>query len=406
VRVLIARGEAHRAAGSAGAAIADFSRAVELDAEVAHVAYKEVGATHWGMKQLDEAQEAFGRALEAYPACSECWTSLARVLHVKHGNGAADALRAVSIDVSDEHTLHCRADGLSAIGDLDEALKEYDAVLAQNPNHLWSWIERGRVGIASGNLRGAISDLSQALDLEPMAYAAYAERGLAYARLGEFGSALGDLDRAIELVPESPAVFDYRGRARAELGDLSGALEDANRAVELSPDGVGYLIDRATISLRPGDLAAAVADLDRSLEINPELVDRVHDQQGVLLNYLGRYEDAVPVLRDVATRQEGRPEALYNLAVAVVLSKGFAEAGEQVDAARTVLQQEYESGVRFVGAYGLAGIEALAGNREGAFELLREACQHDAQPKTWALADPPWNGLREHDEFQEIVSEE
>lgn len=141
----------------------------------------------------------------------------------------------------DEHLLHRsvllhnRAQVLTGLGRLDEALADYDAIIERDPNYDEYYFSRAAL------LR----------------------------RLGRHAKALADYDTAIRLSPPFAEFHYNRADLRAELGDLTGALADFGYVLELSPENVDARVNRAALRLECGELDAAQSDLESGLELSP-----------------------------------------------------------------------------------------------------------------------------------------
>jgi tetratricopeptide (TPR) repeat protein len=131
--------------------------------------------------------------------------------------------------------MHNRAQVLTGLGRLDEALADYNGIIERDPHYDEYYFNRAAL------LR----------------------------RLGRPAEALADYDTAIRLSPPF-AEFRYnRADLRAEVGDLTGALADFGCVLELSPENVDARVNRAALRLECGELDAAQSDLESGLELSP-----------------------------------------------------------------------------------------------------------------------------------------
>jgi len=109
------------------------------------------------------------------------------------------------------------------IGEFDEALEDYDAALAVQPDHRGALMGRAIAFLAMGKMAEAEAEFDYMIDylertLEPddptgrgALAAAYANRGIMYDRLGEYEQALEDYKQALRIdheVVEGPGVVD------------------------------------------------------------------------------------------------------------------------------------------------------------------------------------------------------
>jgi len=82
-------------------------------------------------------------------------------------------------------------------GDLDAALKDYDAALRLNPGDFFAFNNRANIRRDKGDIAGAIADYTQAVRLEPAYAAAYVNRGLVQERGGDLDQARESFNAAL-----------------------------------------------------------------------------------------------------------------------------------------------------------------------------------------------------------------
>jgi tetratricopeptide (TPR) repeat protein len=82
-------------------------------------------------------------------------------------------------------------------GDLDGALKDYDAAIALNPADFFAFNNRANVRRDKSDLAGAIADYTEAVRLEPAYAAAYVNRGLVQERAGDLEQARASFNAAL-----------------------------------------------------------------------------------------------------------------------------------------------------------------------------------------------------------------
>jgi tetratricopeptide (TPR) repeat protein len=132
--------------------------------------------------------------------------------------------------------VHNRAQVLTGLRRLDEALADYDTVIARDPHYDEYYFDR------AGVLR----------------------------QLGRHEEALADYDTAIRLSPPFPDFHYNRADLRAETGDLAGALADFGYVLELSPEHVDARINHAALCVEAGELGTAREDVAVGLELSPD----------------------------------------------------------------------------------------------------------------------------------------
>lgn len=97
--------------------------------------------------------------------------------------------------------LPCRAYCLAKLGRYQEAIADYDAVVALDPNNVHAFHNRGISYDKLGHFEAAIEDFNRVLQLEPNNSVAFFNRGSTYDSLGMHDAAIADFGRALELDP-------------------------------------------------------------------------------------------------------------------------------------------------------------------------------------------------------------
>lgn len=206
------RAWAYRQKGDYDSAIADDTRAIELDPKNAH-AFIDRGNTYYQKREYDLSIADSTRGIELSPKAAEPYVN----------RGAA----------------------FSEKGDLDRALADFDRAIELKPKSAAAFSNRGYVYIKKGDYDLAITDLTRAIELDPKSALSFSSRGLAYNEKGEHDRAITDLNHAIELDPKLANVYRHRGVVYLKTGKLGLARVDLDKALELKPD---YPEARATLA--------------------------------------------------------------------------------------------------------------------------------------------------------------
>jgi len=144
-KLLYEDGTAHMGQGDWGAAVADFSKAIELDPKNP-LAYSARGNAKINTGELDEAIADHSKAIELDPT--------RRAPYINRGVAKIDK------------------------GDLEGAIADYSKAIALDPKAAAAYFNRGNARLQKGDVTGALGDFDQAVQL--------AKDDAAYARFAQF----------------------------------------------------------------------------------------------------------------------------------------------------------------------------------------------------------------------------
>jgi tetratricopeptide (TPR) repeat protein len=275
-----------------------------------------------------------GQPSEALRLVDECIASLDREL------------------TPDEHRLHRsvlknnRARVYLMLGRLDDALADYEVVIAADPNHAEHYLERGnimrRLGrpddaladyqraialsppfpeiyynradlrMVLGDVEGAMTDFSYTLELDPEFVDAYVNRAGLHLDSGNFDAACADAEAGLVLEGDNPYLHAVVAQVHAARGEPAAARAAFDRALAADPDLVSALSGRAALEFDAGEFAAAVADLDRAVEGDagdPGL----RYNRALTYQEVGRWQDAYADLQAAARLDGNDPDIIVAL---------------------------------------------------------------------------------------------
>jgi tetratricopeptide (TPR) repeat protein len=252
-----------QAKGDLDGAIADYTRAIELEG-TNYIAYNNRGMAKQAKGDLDGAILDLTKAIELKPDYAPNYINRGFVKQTKFDfDGAivdfnkANELKPGDNNIQnmlwfakDESTksrpvLFLRR-GMAkkdAGSDWDGAIAEYNKAIELKPDFAEAYFSRGYAKKEKGDLGGAIVDYTKAIELKPDFARAYNNRGWCEFLKNDFDSAVNDANRAIQLNSTNRSFYDTRGWARYEKGDVVGALDDCNRAVGLSQVGTWAAVE-------------------------------------------------------------------------------------------------------------------------------------------------------------------
>ena len=278
--------------GDMNGAIADFSRAIELDPKSTS-AYYHRGIARLEKAEFDAAIGDLNRAIELSPNTSDYYNDrgLAKLRKGDNDGAIADFTRAIELDPKNALGYRNRALAKNIKKDADGALADYNRAIELDPKNANAFNNRGNIKKSKGDLDGAIADFTSAIALNDKLAIAYKNRGEAKQAKGASAGAKEDLKRAGELDPrlmsqesraaaeksplpatqarddESVADLVNRGIEKGKDGDLDGAIADFTRASELDPKDDAPYYNRAQAKWLKKDSAGAIADYTQAIEL-------------------------------------------------------------------------------------------------------------------------------------------
>ena len=240
---------------------------------------------------IGSANSSPGEQGAAYLARAAAWRHLGDERKARADDLEAVRLYSSVIDTAQPYPefVFRRATAYHALGDMKNALRDYDKAILANPWNVTAFADRGLLlSRYESQYNLAIADFSQALALSPDNVAVLTLRGDTYAAQGKFGAALVDLDRAVQFSPRTAEIYVHRAAAFARQGVTDKALKDYEQALALDSENVDALLSRGALQATSGNARDAIADLDLALKIRPNNATALYNRgyaQFVARNY-------------------------------------------------------------------------------------------------------------------------
>jgi tetratricopeptide (TPR) repeat protein/predicted aspartyl protease len=244
---LDAAGYARRGSASASRrdyarAIADLSRAVELDPAQADYFY-ERGSAYQSANRPDEALQDFTHAIALRPDHVPALMARAELRLERHDPAANISPDLEAADRAAPKEAEVRLD----LGDLYLRVRDYDAAAAEynrwidSHDHSDVQMPRARAArcwaraLIGRELAPALEDCNAAVKASRGNASVLDSRGLVYLRLGKYDKAIDDYDAALALDPKTPWSLYGRGLAKRHLGQTAAGDADIAAATVLAP---------------------------------------------------------------------------------------------------------------------------------------------------------------------------
>ena len=221
---------------------------------------------------LEQAQQAYRRALVLAPTCADAWIDLG-VCHHLAGDDAWARIYfrfAAELDPENADVWNEFAVVDIALGNYEKAEEALENAVARNPALPEAWNNLGLVLARRGDRANARRHFLRAAFLKPDYYTAYTNAGLAARDLGLLEEAEADLRRALEIDRAQHTAWLNLGTVLQDAGRLVEARAAIEAAVERAPDNSDVLAAHSTLALREGQPSRAEEIALRALAHDPQ----------------------------------------------------------------------------------------------------------------------------------------
>src|SRR5947208_1519670 len=281
--------------GDNNGAIADLTRAIELSPNTADY-YSDRGLAKLRKRDNDGAIVDFTRAIELDPKNAIAYRNRALAKNIKKDADGAlgDYNRAIELDPKNANAFNNRGNIKKSKGDLDGAIADFTSAIALNDKLAIAYKNRGEAKQAKGDSAGAKEDLKRAGELDPRlmsqesraaaeksplpatqarddeSVADLVNRGIEKGKDGDLDGAIADFTRASELDPKDDAPYYNRAQAKSLKKDRAGAVADYTQAIELGSTNPAAYNNRGNARAQNNDRDGAIADYTRAIELKPD----------------------------------------------------------------------------------------------------------------------------------------
>ena len=286
---------------------------------------------------------------------------------------------------------------------LQASLEKYKKEAAETPDFPWAWYRYGDTLLALKRPAEAVPILRQAVKLAPTVALFHYALGLALFDLEQSEAAR---DEFAVVVAEDPdlkcawsnlmiAALTNLALSQEKLGQRDEAIQTLVPAMDTA---LGILFNLGFLHFRAKRYDAALPYAHAAYVLKPNNEDVVH-QYGTALMEVKRLREAVKILREATELDPGCAGAWYDLGLAHARQKHLKKARAcflkslEVDPSR---QWSY---------YDLACLDALEGDREGAFKNLREALARGFRDAGYLQRDKDFRSLRRDARWNNLIKQ-
>ena len=221
---------------NADAAIADYSKSIELDPGRFRPWFAR-GTLYLKLLKYNEAIADMTKTLELNPRYEKAWVNRGNAYRDlgKNDLAIADYNAALKLKPRFDKALNNRGAAYLKKGMFDAALEDFNKVLKLDPNYVNGYINRAALYINPEvqQYQLAIQDYDKALALDAHNVQARYFRGVALRSMGKHPEALSDIEQAIAMSPNTGLYHFTRAPILRSLGKVKQAVEAAQKAQSL-----------------------------------------------------------------------------------------------------------------------------------------------------------------------------
>ncbi len=281
-----------------------------------------------------------------------------------------------------------------------EAIDLFEAAAAADPEFVSAWIGAASAAarlyewglLPRARLESAVRAADRALALEPQSVEGLVAKGrLVLLRSLDWTQTEALLRRAMDLDPAQVDAPFYLARlVLVPQGRFAEAIRLLEHATAVDPTRFDAQIELAAAHVRSGDWGKAEVIFARRRE---DPAPALAVWKGIAVAARGRFEEALPLLRDAARRNPGRWTKAH---VGYVLARAgkAAEAGQLLEDLSRLPGSSLDQ----------AAIRDAMGDREGALPLLEQAVREMHPAVFWLQVDYRLERLRQDARVQSLMT--
>lgn len=295
-----------------------------------------LGYIQFHLEHLDEAIEAFTKALEITSEHPLAWSGRSSVYAVKQDWEKAIRDCQKAIELAPEY-IRFQIHMVSFLGQSEkweEALAFCQKMQEDFPDEAVSWVMMADIHMKMKHPEAAIVALDRALEKSPEEFDILQRKVGVKCSLGLFRAALDDLNSAI-MEQENDELYLLRSSVHGKMECWQEALEDVSRAIEKNQDNLQAWYQRGMIWMMMRHYEEALADFEWVVQHDPEAVEPRFSKAFTLLG-LFRTEEAFEEMEWIL---EIRPDFVPALCEKAILLASMGRKEEAITLYNEILHQ-------------------------------------------------------------------
>ena len=249
--------------------------------------------TVWLDRASEEALRSFG---------NDPWIvrdrAMAYVDTNRHEEGLAVLAKASTSDLLDDDLRRWRGCMYLGLKRAEEALADFDQVLARFPRRVCALLGRGQAHEALYRDAEALAAYRAAVEADPYREDAHLALGsLLCDRVHDYDAAASEFREAIRLAPHSEAAHLFLGNALKNKRDVVGAVSEYREAIRCAPESALAHRYLGLALVAQGAVANALTEFREAIRLDPRSAE-AHQDLASLLHQNGETDEAIAECRE------------------------------------------------------------------------------------------------------------
>jgi len=188
-----------------------------------------------GAGTKDKAIAEFTKAVELDPnyAAAYIYRGMAYDINKQYKNSVSDFSKFAELDSKDGELYATRAHFYRKKDKYGEAVNDFSKAIKYDPKNTENYYWRGNIYTKVGRHEAVIPDYTKLIELSPKDIGAYNGRAFAYMKTEQYEKAVSDYSKIIELYPKNGEAYYNRASAYKAMGDSDKSDLDFKKAAEL-----------------------------------------------------------------------------------------------------------------------------------------------------------------------------
>ena len=184
-----------------------------------------------------------------------------------------------------------RARAYTGLGNLNNALSDYNRALEKNNSEAGYYLGRAALYIQLNKPARSLPDYTKAIQLQPDRFDSYYARAQAYLDVADYESASSDMQFLLRYFPDNTAYLYETGMIYYTDSKYSKALEIFNRLLRINTGSAPYFMARANTYMKINYYRYAQQDYSMALDLDPSNAE-CYLNKGLSRFHLGDKEGA------------------------------------------------------------------------------------------------------------------